>query len=73
MVRMVDNDVVIIAISFFHLLNVGELWIAFGTGSLLIFQSAKWQRQTIVLLNIQVLHTFVTEYAYNTFQNAAAT
>ena len=40
MVRTVDTDVVIIAISFFHLLNVEELWIAFGTGSKLRYLPA---------------------------------
>ncbi len=39
-IRTVDTDVVIIAISFFHMLSVEELWIAFGTGSKLRYLPA---------------------------------
>ncbi len=32
MIRTVDTDVVVLAITFFHRLSVHELWIAFGVG-----------------------------------------
>jgi len=31
MIRTVDTDVVILAVAFFHQLNIEELWVAFGT------------------------------------------
>ena len=40
MIRTVDTDVMIIAVSYYHLLNVQELWVAFGIGTKLRYLPA---------------------------------
>ena len=47
MVRSVDTDVVVIAISIIHKVDVSELWLAFGTGKSFRYISAHGIAQTI--------------------------